>query len=66
MPWTARDAYRKTHKASSPVAQRQWSHVADAILAKTGNEGQAIREANGVVARRGMKPAKPKSRLASV
>ena len=52
MPWTAKDASRKTKKAKSPKAKRQWAHVADKVLAKTGDEGRAIREANAVVKRR--------------
>jgi len=52
MPWTAKDASRKTKKAKSPKAKRQWAHVADAVLKKTGDEGRAIREANAVVKRR--------------
>lgn len=49
MPWTAKDSYRHTHKATTPTKKRQWAHVADNVLAKTGNEALAIREANGVV-----------------
>ncbi len=52
MPWTTKDASRKTKKAKSPKAKRQWAHVADKVLAKTGDEGRAIREANAVVKRR--------------
>jgi len=52
MPWTPKDATRHTKKAKSAKSKRQWSHVADAVLKKTGNEGRAIREANAVVARR--------------
>ncbi len=52
MPWTPADAHKKTHKANSPKARRQWAHVADKVLEKTGDEGRAIREANAVVARR--------------
>ncbi len=52
MPWTPKDASRKTKKAKSPKAKRQWAHVADKVLAKTGDEGRAIREANSVVKRR--------------
>lgn len=51
MPWTAADATGKTHKADTPKKKRQWEHVANGVLAKTGDEGRAIREANGVVAR---------------
>lgn len=52
MPWKPSDASRKTKKAKSPKAKRQWAHVADKVLAKTGDEGRAIREANAVVKRR--------------
>lgn len=54
MPWTPADAHRHTHKANSPKAQRQWSHVADSALSNGHDEGTAIRMANGVVAKRGM------------
>lgn len=52
MPWTPKDAKGKTKKAKSATAQRQWAHVANGVLKKTGNEGRAIREANAVVAKR--------------
>jgi hypothetical protein len=52
MPWKPSDASGKTKKASSPVAKRQWSDVANKILKATGNEASAIRQANAVVARR--------------
>lgn len=52
MPWTPKDASRKTKKAKSPKAKRQWAHIADKVLARTGDEGRAIREANAVVKRR--------------
>ena len=52
MPWTPKDASSKTKKAKSPKAKRQWAHVADSVLKKTGDEGRAIREANSVVKRR--------------
>lgn len=51
MPWSASDASKKTHKASTPRKRRQWSDVANSVLAKTGDEGRAVRTANGVVAR---------------
>lgn len=51
MPWTPRDAYRHTKRASTPALQRQWSHVANSELEKTGDEALAIRAANSVVAR---------------
>lgn len=52
MPWKPKSATAHTKKAKSPTAKRQWSHVANSILAKTGNEGRAIREANAAVAKR--------------
>ena len=52
MPWQSDDAYRHTHKAESPKAQRQWAHVADSALSRGASEGSAIRQANSVVAHR--------------
>lgn len=52
MPWVASDARKHTKKATSAAAMRQWSHVANAVLEKTGDEERAIKEANAVVARR--------------
>lgn len=49
MPWTAKDAQRHTHKASTPKKKRQWSHVADSMLERGASEGAAIRAANAVV-----------------
>jgi hypothetical protein len=51
MPWQPKEAKRKTHKANTPKKQRQWSDVANSVLAKTGDEGRAVREANAVVKR---------------
>ncbi len=58
MPWTASDAGRHNKKAKSGKAAAQWSTVANSVLAKTGNEGRAVREANAVIARRthGLEP----------
>lgn len=56
MPWTASDAMRHTHKASSPIARRQWSDVANAGLKRGLSEGDAIREANAAVAKRRRRP----------
>ncbi len=51
MPWIAQDAYNHTHKASTRSLQELWAKVANETLARTGDEGRAIREANAVVAR---------------
>ena len=53
MPWKPSDASSKTRKAKSPIAKRQWRDVANSVLAKTQDEGRAIREANAVIKRRG-------------
>ena len=49
MPWKPSDATRHTHKAKSPKRKRQWRDVADSILARTGDEGRAVRGANAAV-----------------
>jgi hypothetical protein len=52
-PWTPEDGpTRHTKKANTPKKRRQWSDVANGVLAKTGNEGRAVREANAVVGRK--------------
>lgn len=54
MPWQPRDAGRHTKKArSGGKTSRQWSHVANSMLERTGDEGVAIRAANAVVRDRG-------------
>ena len=55
MPWKSSDAAGKTKAAKSSKAKRQWKDVANGVLAKTGDEGRAVREANAVVKRRGKK-----------
>jgi len=55
MPWRPEDAKRHTKKARSPKAKRQFAHVANSILQRTGDEGRAIRGANAAVAKRGKK-----------
>lgn len=52
MPWTAGDAAKKTKKAKSPKAKRQWRDVANSVLKRTGSDSLAIREANAVVKKR--------------
>lgn len=49
MPWTAKDAIRKTKKAATPRKARQWEHIANALLAKGVPERKAIIEASGAV-----------------
>ena len=52
MPWTEADVSRHTKSARTAAQKRQWVHVANRVLAETGDEARAIREANGVVASR--------------
>jgi hypothetical protein len=52
MPWSANDAERHTHKATTGELQVLWAKIANECLERTGDEGRAIREANAVVARR--------------
>jgi hypothetical protein len=51
MPWTPRDAYSHTKKASTPSTQQRWASVANSVLQSTGDEARAIREANATVAK---------------
>lgn len=51
MPWTDKDAKRHTRKATTAKKKDQWSAVANSVLKKTGDEGKAVRIANGVLAR---------------
>lgn len=51
MPWKPGDAAKHDRKADTPKKRRQWAHVANGVLARTGDEGLAVREANGVVGR---------------
>lgn len=52
MPWDTHDVLHKTKKARTAKAKRQWVHVANAELKKTGDDKTAIMAANAVVARR--------------
>ena len=52
MPWSANDAERHTHKATTSELRELWAKIANECLERTGDEGRAIREANAVVARR--------------
>jgi len=51
-PWNESDVEHKTSLARTPTARRQWVDIANEVLHKTGDEGRAIREANGVIHRR--------------
>lgn len=51
MPWEPSDAKEKTKKAATAKQQRMWAHVANSELKRTGDEGLAVRAANGVIGR---------------
>ena len=51
MPWTPDDAERHTHRATTWELKELWAKVANECLERTGDEGRAVREANGVVRR---------------
>jgi len=56
MPYTAKDAYRHTHKATTPKRRRAWRKVANKVLANRKKYGArteeaAVRIANYVVNR---------------
>ena len=53
MPWTADDAERHTHKATTSELKELWAKAANESLERDGDESRAIREANAGVARRG-------------
>lgn len=62
MPWSPADAKQKTKKADTPKKQRQWSAVANKTLEKTGDDGAAIKTANGVVAKSRKSGSKPSAK----
>lgn len=54
MPWTTADAGRHNKAAGKdPRKAAVWTHVANATLRRTGDEGRAIREANAAADRVG-------------
>lgn len=61
MPWSTGDAFRHTHRATSPIAKRQWRDVANSALRRGSSEGSAIRQANAAVAKRGHRRSKRRS-----
>ena len=49
MPWEPKDAPRHNRKANTPALRRQWAHVANAELARTGDDAVAVRAANSAL-----------------
>lgn len=55
MPWKPSDAIKHTHKATSIDKQQQWAAVANSVLDKTGDEGEAVRIANAAISEQAIK-----------
>lgn len=49
MPWTASDAEKHTHLASTPHLQRLWANAANSALNEHGDDGRAVRTGNAAV-----------------
>lgn len=58
MPWSPKDASKKTKKANTPKEKEEWSKVANSVLKKTGNDAKAVRIANSVIAKNDRKKGK--------
>jgi hypothetical protein len=50
-PWTPKQFKDRHNKKLTPAQAKVAADVANQVLAKTGNEGRAIREANAVAGR---------------
>jgi hypothetical protein len=62
MPWKPEEAIHHTHLADTPARQRQWSHVANGVLARTRDDKLAIEQANAVLKKHpSQKDPEPKS-----
>jgi hypothetical protein len=66
MPWKPGDAPKHDKKADTPKQQRRWSDVANSVLKATGDEGRAVREANGVTMRQDIAKYRGKASEASM
>lgn len=51
MPWSTDDAAKSDKKVKTAKEKRQWRDIANSTLKRTGDEGLAKREANGVILR---------------
>lgn len=51
MPWTPKSFAKRHNHGLKGKRARQAADVADSVLARTGDEGLAVREANGVAKR---------------
>jgi len=46
MPWKPSQSAKHDKDADTPKKKRQWSHIANTVLKKTGSESRAIRAAS--------------------
>ena len=51
MPWSESDVSRHNTKIKGRTKKRAWAEIADKVLDRTGDEGQAIRVANAKAGR---------------
>jgi hypothetical protein len=51
MPWEPKDAQKHTKKATCPAQQRAFAKAANETLARTGDEGRAVRTGKAAAAR---------------
>lgn len=49
MPWTPKDASKKTKKADTKEEKEQWAKTANKVLKSTGDDAKAIRIANASI-----------------
>lgn len=60
MPWNAEEFKNKHNKKLSGIQAKKAADIANAVLKRTGDEGQAVRVANAQV-RKGKSSSKKKS-----
>lgn len=66
-PWSASDAKRFSKKASgNKNTSQQWADVANSVLAKTGDDATAVKQANGVIAKAKTKSTAPQNHIPKV
>ena len=49
MPWSGKDAKKKTKKADTPAKRKRWANIANDVLKKTGDDASAVKIANAAM-----------------
>ena len=62
MPWGPDSASRFTKKAKTPKSKRAFSHAANSVLSRTGDEGRAVRAGNAAAAKSARKSSRSRRR----